>query len=451
MNMSEEVMTTLVNGGIQEIIMILAMYSAFEIMLHIEKGKKKAFFIIFFLDMFIINLAEIYLKYYGQNVIQSTFVVMVLAMVNSIIYIAALKVLTECDYLHIFLTDMIAAIIGTVITFNAYGGMAQLIGEKQNTLISFDITYKKVLALVGALVIMTGLIMLERVLLKKYLSNFFKKQIKRKGLCWGIVVLFSGSGYFITATQKGDILFVITNIVMICISVLILYEVSWWVRQQKEKQIKKENQILSIENAVMKEYYDTLEYQLERTRKFRHDIEKHMTVLKEMTASRENGKALMNYAAQIEEQYNYLQTIDYCGNPVVNAILVNKKHQCQEQNIEIETEIGQFNPGEIKEIDLIAIISNLLDSAMQECIQNIEEKNKKIVFKCGNQASNLFLEVSNTTSKDNNTDRKAWKKDTYVHDGGLSIVREIVEKYDGLFQIEIKNGTREVTVVLVTI
>ena len=61
-----------------------------------------------------------------------------------------------------------------------------------------------------------------------------------------------------------------------------LYAVSWFMRLQKEKQIKKENQILSIENAVMKEYYNTLKFQMERTRKFRHDIEKHMNLIKDI-------------------------------------------------------------------------------------------------------------------------------------------------------------------------
>ena len=57
-------------------------------------------------------------------------------------------------------------------------------------------------------------------------------------------------------------------------------------RLQKEKQIKKENQILSIENAVMKEYYNTLKFQMERTRKFRHDIEKHMNLIKDIQTSK---------------------------------------------------------------------------------------------------------------------------------------------------------------------
>ena len=59
---------------------------------------------------------------------------------------------------------------------------------------------------------------------------------------------------------------------------------------EKGKTNKGRNKILNIENAVMKEYYNTLEYQLERTRKFRHDIEKHMNVISELILNKNEQK-----------------------------------------------------------------------------------------------------------------------------------------------------------------
>ena len=450
MNVSKEVITTLMNGATYEIFIIIAMYNGFKVLLNLEKTKGKIFFVIFFLDMFCLNMPQLYLKTCGNHLEYADFAVSVLSIINTVVYIVALKILTENDYLHIFLADMFSAIVANAIGMGVYVSVAGIIGETHVTLLSLDFPIKNTLAYVAALLIMIEFIFVERILIKKYFSGFYKKKLKMKWLWWILVLLFSVSGYLVTAFNQGDTLIVIISIVMIALTVLILYEMSWWVRIRKEKQIKKENQILSIENAVMKEYYDTLDYQMERTKKFRHDIEKHMNVLKEMVQSKENTEELLSYAAQIEEQYESLQTIDYCGNPVVNAILVNKKYQCQEQGIDMEIKIGKFESGKIKEIDLVAVISNVLDNAIEGCMNIQGNTERKIHFQCGNRNDILFIHVQNTVDAAHKDfaamQKKTWKRDTYAHGVGLSIVEEIVEKYDGIFEVEIKEEMVEVTV-----
>ena len=390
-----------------------------------------------------LNMPQIYLKFCNPNAKYITSIVFGLTTLNSIIYIISLKILTENDYLHIFLADTFVGIIASVIVFSVYGGMAWLIGKTPGSLLSLDFTKKNTIVYIFTLVLMSGGIILERSILRKYLSGFYKKRFKRKWIWWGLVLVFNISGYIVTALNEGNSLYLITNVVMIVVTVLILYETSWLVRYRIEKRTKKENRILSIENAVMKEYYDTLDYQMERTKKFRHDIEKHMNVLKEMVQSKENTEELLSYAAQIEEQYESLQTIDYCGNPVVNAILVNKKYQCQEQGIDMEIKIGKFESGKIKEIDLVAVISNVLDNAIEGCMNIQGNTERKIHFQCGNLNDTLFIHVQNTVDAANKDfavmQKKTWKRDTYAHGVGLSIVEEIVEKYDGEIETVIQS------------
>ena len=388
-------------------------------------------------------MPQIYLKFCNPNAKYITSIVFGLTTLNSIIYIISLKILTENDYLHIFLADTFVGIIASVIVFSVYGGMAWLIGKTPGSLLSLDFTKKNTIVYIFTLVLMSGGIILERSILRKYLSGFYKKRFKRKWIWWGLVLVFNISGYIVTALNEGNSLYLITNVVMIVVTVLILYETSWLVRYRIEKRTKKENRILSIENAVMKEYYDTLDYQMERTKKFRHDIEKHMNVLKEMVQSKENTEELLSYAAQIEEQYESLQAIDYCGNPVVNAILVNKKYQCQEQGIDMEIKIGKFESGKIKEIDLVAVISNVLDNAIEGCMNIQGNTERKIHFQCGNLNDTLFIHVQNTVDAANKDfavmQKKTWKRDTYAHGVGLSIVEEIVEKYDGEIETVIQS------------
>ena len=116
----------------------------------------------------------------------------------------------------------------------------------------------------------------------------------------------------------------------------------------------------------------------------------------------------------------------------------------------MEIKIGKFESGKIKEIDLVAVISNVLDNAIEGCMNIQSDTERKIYFQCGNRNDILFIHVQNTVDAAHKDfaamQKKTWKRDTYAHGVGLSIVEEIVEKYDGIFEVEIKEEMVEVTV-----
>ena len=376
-----------------------------------------------------------------------------LALFNTLIYIVVLKILTEADYLYVFLADFIAQIVTAAIIALAYVVVTVLFHRKVDMIIADDGGYTNVIVLLVLFPVMIIVLNILRFISKKWLTGFQKKKFKWKGILWSVVLFFNGAGFFVCIKNniRSEDSIIIPMMTMTIIAAVSLYATSWLVRYRIENRIKKENQMLSIENAVMKEYYNTLDYQLERTRKFRHDIEKHMNVLKEMIASNEISDGLMNYASQIEQQYNSLQTIDYCGNPVVNAVLLNKKHQCQEQEIDFKIEIGKFEHGNVKEIDLVAILSNLIDNAIEEC-RSVKAQNNAVLevqFTCETKIPYLCFSVENTTlKKDVFMMGHTTKKDSWAHGVGLSIVDEIVQKYHGEVETVIQSGKYKIKIKL---
>ena len=165
----------------------------------------------------------------------------------------------------------------------------------------------------------------------------------------------------------------------------------------------------------MKEYYNTLEYQLERTRKFRHDIEKHMNVISELILNKNEQNNLKKYVTQIEEQYHSLKNINYCGNPVFNAIFLNKQKECENREIELKINIKKFNIENIREMDLIAVISEIIEYAMFR----VDKVQPVIEFNCGNNLENLIIDVEYKAVNSNNNKDK------------LTVINSVVEKYDG--------------------
>lgn len=229
--------------------------------------------------------------------------------------------------------------------------------------------------------------------------------------------------------------------------ILFLYEFLWFWHWRKNQKVEKENQKLRYENSVMKEYYDTLEHQMQMIRKFHHDINKHMDVLKGMADKMETLELEM-YSEQLEEVYQGVKPITYCSNPIVNAVLINKIHECEEKQIQFEVDMMNFEAMKMKEIDLVALLSNLLDNAIEEC-ERIEHKGKKKIKIHGWKIkNNLFLQVMNTTEKEK-IDQLTFqtRKDPKLHGVGMKIIREIIENYNGMIDADmVVDGEIEILV-----
>lgn len=444
-NINREMIMIIFYGAVYIVYGITALFVALEIMLNVKK--KKTFFTIFFTDMLLFNMATFILKQNPQYSYRAVLII-ILQIMSFCIYIAVLKWITGNDWMNIVLADAVGEILGAIGTLFPWVAIPALFGKRKNAVLAQNIDTVSVIVFISTIIIMTGFIILERIFLKRYLCGFYKIKIKKgRFFIWIMIGVFWMVGLVPISTLSRDNL----PMVISCIAVLILFVVSYGIfhvnKRRKERAIKKENQILNIENAVIKEYYNTLNYQMELTRKFRHDIEKHMLVLQEMISDYKN-KELREYAEQIQEQKNYLQTIDYCGNLVVNAILVNKKRQCNEEHIQFKIEMSRFDLGNIKEIDFVAIISNLLDNAIEECLKIKSER--IIELKCCRSSTHFLLCVKNTlNNKDYIFDKKnlhTWKEDDYAHGIGCSIVCEIVQKYDGTFQLKNIMGMCEATI-----
>ena len=102
-----------------------------------------------------------------------------------------------------------------------------------------------------------------------------------------------------------------------------------------------------------------------------------MDVLNEMLGKMENPEVKL-YSEQLEEVYQEMKPVIYCSNPIVNAVLVNKAHQCEEKHIKFTIDMMGFETKKMKEIDLVALLSNLLDNAIEECERIQDKLDKKI-------------------------------------------------------------------------
>lgn len=426
---------------ILETLMAINIYMVGSILFQFTGRGKKVFLVLSLCKCSLWNVLDMALL--TQGIVPDGRIQVVLNLPILIFFLIIIKIFSRIDWLKIFLGSVIQELLSFPPLFLYLCVYRIYTGEWHGL--------NDMYAPMGWYVVIGVALTLVAIYIYKYFveivfGNYAKWELKQKGMCWGFIIVMILLTYGSVWTKDHS--FVVSRyiIVVSVLSVLFLYETLWFWRWRKNQKTEQENRNLRYKNSVMKEYYDTLENQMDVIRKFHHDINKHMDVLNEMM-DKMNTSELKLYSEQLEEVYQGVKPVIYCSNPIVNAVLVNKMHQCEEKHIKFRIDMMDFESKKMKEIDLVALLSNLLDNAIEECERLVNQSEKRISIYGWRIRNNLFLEVRNTTEKEQiDSSTFKTKKDPRSHGVGMKIIKEIIETYDGVTEIEIENGEIEIFV-----
>lgn len=231
--------------------------------------------------------------------------------------------------------------------------------------------------------------------------------------------------------------------VLLFITLTLVYCAVLWVMFGTIRQIRTESQ---REMAVKNVEY--LQRQLVMAKEnaaaakaMRHDFRHHMQCVA-LLLKREKVQEAMYY---IEEFINSLDTasqLDFCPHITVNAILNNFYNKAKKEGISISVTAGMPEHTTIVDMDLVAILSNLLENAVNGCVEcgahgeikvNIRVKKEKLVIVCSNPCK-PDLVIEDDIIKPRGT--------------GIESVLMAAGKYDGNICYQMEGGIVTVCVVL---
>lgn len=200
------------------------------------------------------------------------------------------------------------------------------------------------------------------------------------------------------------------------------------------RQLALENENLKMQRNMIQEYYQSLQLQVELIRKFRHDIANHLQTIEmllELPSVR--TQEISEYEETLKKEHERLQTMDYCSNQVIDAAISNKVRFCKKNDIPIQIMMSGLKLDKIKELDFLGLLFNLLDNAIESCIKIEDKESRYIELECFQVAGQLVLLMKNSFLEviERNYKLITTKKDTKYHGVGMSIVTDIVKKYDG--------------------
>lgn len=207
----------------------------------------------------------------------------------------------------------------------------------------------------------------------------------------------------------------------------------------------KEYEKISMKSHLEQRHYKNLEQINDKHKKYIHDMNKYFSTIG-ILAKEADNHAIVQLLNQIKIDVAGINEETYSENPILNAILIERENTAKMNQISTTVFVEpNLKLSTIRELDLISMIGNLLDNAIEACSRcESHPRLLKVQIFMGNRHF-LVIQVENTYENQLQPHGKFFestKKDKKIEHGlGLSKVEELARKYGGILNIEIGKDT----------
>lgn len=234
---------------------------------------------------------------------------------------------------------------------------------------------------------------------------------------------------------------------IICVIILSYYFMLYITGRLDFLARKQHEDELYMEEMHYKEvYYAEAEKRGEYVQNLKHDLKNKLFALHHLIAEGDTG-ALME---QIGELCSGLEQIDadsYSANPPVDTVLRVKLGMAKSEGIKVDAQVHIPKQLGMEHGDVGVLYGNLLDNAVEAC-RKIPEDERFIRVASRYLSGNLLLVVTNSKEGKKNGRLVTTKKDDCGHGRGITSVRRVVEKYNGIVRFMDNGTTFEASVML---
>ena len=226
------------------------------------------------------------------------------------------------------------------------------------------------------------------------------------------------------------------------IFVLIYAAILWVIFGTIESMIDESNAELINQNVAYLELQLKTAKQNELAAKtVRHDLRHHNQNIMSMLKNGEIQEAV-KYLEEYNDSIKTQKMNEFCPHITVNAILNSFYNKAKDNGISVSVKADTQEDTSITDMDFVAVLSNLLENAVNGCIEcksdgeikvNIRSVADKTVIVCSNPCKNDVL-IENNMIKNRGI--------------GISSMLSAIRKYDGDIKYSTDNGILTVCIVL---
>ena len=297
-----------------------------------------------------------------------------------------------------------------------------------------------------AIMLRSMVLLLAAVLYKKYAAVILRS-LTDSGKRWWNLALIALLFYLLQATvtvlNAGNFIpnwhlllaFSAISFLMCAVYCIVFSNVSYMKKDAEAALVRQNaeylsNQLLVLQNAE------------EANRRLRHDMRHHIDAIAEYAKTGDTS-AILAYIGEYGTEISEAAVKSYSLNRTINIILSAYADKAEESGISFSVQCKAPKELKIREIDLIALLGNLLENALHGCQESGKEKQCiEIHIRLKN---NMLLIVCNNTCSDKLKLSDSLPAGKSI---GISSILSVCQKYDGNLDYKIENNVCSACVVL---
>ena len=416
------------------IIEIVSCYSFFDIFA-IKRKRNKSQVVLSVLTLIVLSrLCIHFLKKYTIIKMLLMIVMIILAMwflyeisfIKTLILVFFIEsIITITDYIVIMI---LAKIYGDITTL---GGASSLIG--------------RLILILSRLILFAILIVISRISSKKR-NNVTADMSNKEWIQFLIFPIFTICAVMLMVNSvmksyHSDIVpvYYIIAIGLIVLNLVVFHLISEILehsRKMKEAQILRQQSIGQVElYNSMRENYNI---QRQRTHEYKNQI-----VCMDMLMKKKDYSKLEDYIGNISDGLDAQLDMVDTNNDVVNAILNAKYYEAIKNDVLFVLKINDLSDIKVSDEDIVTILSNLLDNAI-EAAKQCDVGKRTVKIKLLSEDDVLTIAVSNTYKTEPMLTEDGYirttKNNKEEHGWGIRNIVATLEKYNAEYIIDYKNG-----------
>lgn len=244
-----------------------------------------------------------------------------------------------------------------------------------------------------------------------------------------VSIVIAALGAFWPSDHTFSIFNIMRTLVLLIMAGIIQYMMfRMYIHQGREHRYQVEKELLGMNEQLLRRQIELMKEAEEEAIRIRHDIRHHCLLVEEYIRNKEYDK-ILSYVKQYGADVESHKAERISSNETINNILTAYGRYAKEEKIHIVMDVKTAEHIAVRDIDLVAILANIVENAIHGCLC-VEETRREIQLFIVQKGNKIAIQCKNTCSQDVEF-HKGLPKATKGGGVGVSSIRKVVSYYNG--------------------